>query len=112
MNWYSILKFAKCVTNKSSFPFEDPVVVVKVKGHAIRSALENGVSTYPALEGRFPQVAGLQYVFDPRLAPGKRLLNVTMNGKELDANQDVTLATRDYMCRGKGNLIYARLGLW
>ena len=36
------------------FPFEDPVVVIKVKGKAIWDALENGVSQYPALEGRIP----------------------------------------------------------
>jgi 5'-nucleotidase len=33
------------------FPFEDPVVVVRVKGADIWDALENGVSLYPALEG-------------------------------------------------------------
>ena len=35
------------------FPFEDPVVVIKVTGNAILEALENGVSSYPALEGMF-----------------------------------------------------------
>ena len=34
------------------FPFEDPVVVIRVTGKGIRGALENGVSLYPALEGR------------------------------------------------------------
>lgn len=33
------------------FPFEDPVVVIKVSGKALWEALENGVSLYPALEG-------------------------------------------------------------
>jgi 2',3'-cyclic-nucleotide 2'-phosphodiesterase (5'-nucleotidase family) len=33
------------------FPFEDPIVVIKVSGRAIWDALENGVSLYPALEG-------------------------------------------------------------
>jgi 2',3'-cyclic-nucleotide 2'-phosphodiesterase (5'-nucleotidase family) len=33
------------------FPFEDPVVVMKVSGKGIWDALENGVSLYPALEG-------------------------------------------------------------
>jgi 5'-nucleotidase len=36
------------------FPFEDPVVVMKVTGQAIWDALENGVSNYPALEGTHP----------------------------------------------------------
>lgn len=35
----------------SSFPFEDPVVVIQLKGKAIEEALENSVSAYPALEG-------------------------------------------------------------
>jgi 2',3'-cyclic-nucleotide 2'-phosphodiesterase (5'-nucleotidase family) len=34
------------------FPFEDPVVVIKVSGKDLREALENGVSLYPALEGQ------------------------------------------------------------
>lgn len=33
------------------FPFEDPVVVIKIKGEAVWDALENGVSMYPALVG-------------------------------------------------------------
>lgn len=33
------------------FPFEDPVVVIKVTGKAVLEALENGVGSYPALEG-------------------------------------------------------------
>jgi len=39
----------KDVTN--CFPFEDPVVVIKVSGKGLWDALENGVSLYPALEG-------------------------------------------------------------
>ncbi len=35
------------------FPFEDPVVVIKVSGRGIWDALENGVSLYPALEGQY-----------------------------------------------------------
>lgn len=34
------------------FPFEDPVVLLRVTGKAILDALENGVSLYPALEGK------------------------------------------------------------
>lgn len=36
----------------SCFPFEDPVVVIKVSGSKILEALENGLSKVPALEGR------------------------------------------------------------
>ena len=37
------------------FPFEDPVVVIKVSGKGIWDALENGLSLYPALEGKRSQ---------------------------------------------------------
>ena len=37
------------------FPFEDPIVVVKVSGAALVRAFENGVSKLPALEGSTPR---------------------------------------------------------
>lgn len=36
-------------------PMHDPLVVLEVSGQAIINALENAVSAYPKLEGRFPQ---------------------------------------------------------
>lgn len=36
-------------------PMHDPLVVLEVSGQAIIDALENAVSAYPKLEGRFPQ---------------------------------------------------------
>lgn len=35
----------------SSFPFEDPVVVIRVTGKILLEALENGVCKHPALDG-------------------------------------------------------------
>ncbi len=37
-------------------------------------ALENGVSQWPKLEGRFPQVSGLKFSFDPSKPPGSRVV--------------------------------------
>jgi 5'-nucleotidase len=34
----------------------DPMVLLEISGDALLEALENGVSQYPKLEGRFPQV--------------------------------------------------------
>ncbi|EGR45350.1 uncharacterized protein TRIREDRAFT_23209 [Trichoderma reesei QM6a] len=83
------------------FPFEDPVVFLRVKGQAIWDALENGVSLYPALEGRFPQVSGIEYEFNPSRPSGERILSVKINGKTYEPEKDYTLATRGYMGRGK-----------
>jgi len=46
-----------------SFPFEDPTVVVRVKGGAILQALENGVCHYPALEGAFIVVSDINWEY-------------------------------------------------
>lgn len=84
------------------FPFEDPCVVVIANGQAILDALENGVSTYPALEGRFPQVSNITFTFDPSLPPGKRITGEVLIGEEpIDLNKDYKLVTRGYMARGK-----------
>ncbi|KAI4125051.1 MAG: hypothetical protein LQ338_004491 [Usnochroma carphineum] len=83
------------------FPFEDPVVVVRVRGTAIRAALENGVSLVPALEGRYPQVSGLRFAYRLAATPGSRVRWVEIAGKPLDDERQYTVATRGYMGRGK-----------
>lgn len=84
------------------FPFEDPVVCLRVKGQAIWDALENGVSTYPALEGRFPQVSNIVFEFDPSREPGKRLNFMQIGGRPYNPEDVYVLVTRGYMGRGKG----------
>ena len=84
------------------FPFEDPVVCLKVKGQAIWDALENGVSTYPAQEGRFPQVSNIVFEFDARKESGKRLNFLQIGGRPYDPEAEYVLVTRGYMGRGKG----------
>lgn len=88
------------------FPFEDPIVVLKVTGKAIRGALENGVSMYPALEGRFPQVASIKFTFDPKRPVGDRVTEVDIAGDGYLPDKLYVLATRGYMGRGKGESLF------
>ncbi|KAF2739654.1 Metallo-dependent phosphatase [Polyplosphaeria fusca] len=83
------------------FPFEDPVVVMKVTGTALRLALENGVSNYPALEGRFPQVSNITFTADYSAPPHSRIVDVHIGSEPLDPEREYVLATRGYMGRGK-----------
>ncbi|KAI9808053.1 MAG: hypothetical protein M1827_007538 [Pycnora praestabilis] len=83
------------------FPFEDPVIVIKVDGKAIWDALENAVCKVPALEGRFPQVSNIQFEFDPAAPEGSRMMWMKIDGKQVDLEKDYALATRGYMGRGK-----------
>jgi len=83
------------------FPFEDPVIVLKVSGKGILEALENSVSLYPALEGRFPQVSNIFFEFHPKRPAGSRIQSVKIGTEPLDLNRDYVLATRGYMAHGK-----------
>ncbi|KAI0473198.1 Metallo-dependent phosphatase [Xylariaceae sp. FL0804] len=83
------------------FPFEDPVVVIKVTGQAIWDALENGLSQYPALEGRFPQVSNIKFAFDGSKPTGSRIVSATLGGRPIDMARKYVLVTRGYMARGK-----------
>lgn len=51
-------------------PGEDTVERIKMKGKLFIEALENGISTYPKYEGRWPCTSGLNFKFDPELPPG------------------------------------------
>ncbi len=83
------------------FPFEDPVIVIKVKGHAIRAALENSVCLVPALEGRYCQISGSRFCYNTTAEPGSRVQWVEVAGAPLDEERAYTVATRGYMGRGK-----------
>jgi 5'-nucleotidase len=84
-----------------SFPFEDPVIVIKVTGKGLLHAIENSVSAYPALEGRFPQVSSIEFEFDPNLPKMSRVKYVKIGAEPLDLDRMYTLVTRGYMGRGK-----------
>jgi 5'-nucleotidase, C-terminal domain len=83
------------------FPFEDPVVVLKITGRALCEAMENSVSLVPALEGRYPQVSNMVFEYNPSLPAGSRVQWLQVNGETVELEKKYTLATRGYMARGK-----------
>jgi 5'-nucleotidase len=54
----------------------------------LHEALENSVSQYPKLEGRFPQIAGIRFKFDASKPPGTRIKqsDILIQGKLIDYN--------------------------
>lgn len=81
-------------------PFANKVVKLAVSGAALRAALENGVSQVEKSAGRFPQVAGLRYRFDPAGPAGARIVSVEVGGKPLDPQATYSLATFDFISGG------------
>ena len=84
----------------TELPFGNRTVKLRLSGARIREALENGVSQVERVSGRFPQVSGLAFAFDPRKPAGSRILRVTVGGKALDLRGTYTLATVDFLARG------------
>ncbi|CAH1780293.1 unnamed protein product [Owenia fusiformis] len=87
----------------SILPMIDPMVVIEISGAAVIEALENGVSQYPALEGRFPQVAGISFGFDPNLPEGERVDrdHIRIQGEPLETERLYRLCTKHYLSLGK-----------
>lgn len=99
------------ITRKDVFawlPFGNVVVKVAVPGSAVRAALENGVSQVEAGGGRFPQVSGLRYTFNPTRPAGSRIVEVRVGDQPIGDTTIYTVATNDFMFRGGDG--YAMLG--
>jgi 2',3'-cyclic-nucleotide 2'-phosphodiesterase (5'-nucleotidase family) len=81
-------------------PFENRVLLLRVNGEQLLSALENGVSEYEQHTGRFPVVSGLQMSFDPRRPAGNRVVSVTVDGKPLSLDRTYSLAVNEFIAAG------------
>lgn len=57
-------------------PFQNTLSTFEVSGATLVEALENGASQYEEKAGRFLQVAGLKYTFDPAKPVGERVSDV------------------------------------
>jgi hypothetical protein len=79
------------------------MVVKEVTGEVVLELLENGVSKWPAHEGRFPQVSGIQFLFDPDQPPGQRVRGdaVKIHGDPLDLTKTYKMVTTAYLAKGK-----------
>lgn len=81
----------------------DPIAVLQATGSQIWKALENGVSQWPKLEGRFPQVSGCTFIFDPSKPPMQRIdpSNITIGEEKLVLDKQYRLTTKAYLASGK-----------
>ena len=114
----------------SIFPFDDPVIVIRLTRKQLLLALENGFSQVPKQEGRFPQVSNMRVRYDTTRPPGKRVVSVEVGPRAgekgtgfvnftavtpnpesatetqtlwrpLDPEESFTVATRAYLVAGK-----------
>jgi 5'-nucleotidase len=84
------------------FPFGNYIATTKMTGADVWKAIENGVSQYPSA-GRFPQISGFKFTFDPTKAAGSRVTSIkSLDGKDIpkDNSVEFTAATVDFMVSG------------
>ena len=90
-------------------PFGNVVVTLKVNGAELKTMLENGVSSMPAVNGRFPQISGLCFTYNISAAVGSRVTgavrqaaNGTCTGAAIDLTSVATyaIAENDFMASG------------
>jgi len=74
-------------------PFEDSLVVLELDGETIWTALEAGLETWPAQEGRFPVISGFRVVWDSRRPPGQRVLSVHLDPEISESTTDTPVHT-------------------
>jgi len=116
-----------CVSYKDILdlvPFQDPVIVKRMRGRHLIAAIEHSVANLPKLDGRFLHVSGLRYAFDATKPPSKRIVEIEINRysaaasaaeeeddektcapaphafTQIDADQFYSVASRQYTMNG------------
>lgn len=84
----------------TELPFGNIAVLVELKGSDLLAALENGVSRVADRAGRFPQVSGLRFAYDPAKPAGQRVLEATVGTEKLDPAKSYKVATIDFLLNG------------
>jgi 5'-nucleotidase len=86
-------------------PFQNTLSTFNIAGAGIVAALENGVSQVEEGAGRFPQVAGVRFSWDPKVAPNEgRIRSVEVREGDgwvpIDPEKVYIVATNNFMRNG------------
>jgi len=83
-----------------ALPFDNYIVAVRLTGTQLRETLEHGVSRIEEEAGRFPQVSGLTFTFNPSEPPGRRVKEILVSGRPIVLDQEYVVATHDFLAAG------------
>jgi 5'-nucleotidase / UDP-sugar diphosphatase len=84
----------------TELPFGNVTVMTELPGSQVLLALENAVSQHEKGAGRFVQVSGMTFAFDPSAEAGKRVSEVMVAGAPLAADTVYKVAVNDYILGG------------
>jgi len=96
-------------------PYGNYLTIIRLNGQQIMASLENGVSQAEQEAGRFPQVAGIRYTWNPNSPAGSRITAVEVKTGNLyqpiDLSASYSIATTDFLAGGgDGYTIFQEAG--
>ena len=77
----------------AELPLHDESILLEVTGDIILQTLEYGVNTTKDNKGRFPQVSGITFTYDPNAPAGKKIISANINGTPINPKAKYSLAT-------------------
>jgi 2',3'-cyclic-nucleotide 2'-phosphodiesterase (5'-nucleotidase family) len=89
-------------------PFGNTVVRFRIRGKDLVEGLEVTLSQIEQGTGRYPQVSGLCFSFDPQAPVGKRLLGVRVGEAPIDPERIYSVATNNFFASGGDGLAVIR----
>jgi 5'-nucleotidase / UDP-sugar diphosphatase len=84
----------------TELPFGNVTQVTELPGSQVLLALENAVSQVEKGAGRFAQVSGLTFTYDPTAEPGSRVSEVIIGSEPLNPDALYKVAVNDYILGG------------
>ena len=86
-------------------PFQNTLSTFQISGQGVIDALENGVSQVEEVKGRFPQVAGMTFTWDPSVAPNEGRITDVMVATDdglapIDPSATYLVVTNNYVRNG------------
>ncbi|TWU27908.1 choice-of-anchor I family protein [Novipirellula artificiosorum] len=94
----------------TTLAFNNGLVLMTLTQAELVGLLEHGVSAIPGVSGRFPQISGLRFSYDPALPVGSRIVNAAVydedgvvavslveNGDLVDTGELIRLVTLDFL---------------
>lgn len=93
-------------------PFGNSVVALESDRRRTPAMLEHGLAEVADAAGRFPQVSGLNLVYDPQVPAGQRLRELRIGGVAVNPARRYRLATTDIHRGGDGYDMPGRCACW
>ncbi|NNJ09134.1 multifunctional 2',3'-cyclic-nucleotide 2'-phosphodiesterase/5'-nucleotidase/3'-nucleotidase [Chloroflexales bacterium ZM16-3] len=81
-------------------PFGNTLATLDITGAQVKESVDNGVSQIESGAGRFPQIAGFSFTYDPSLPVGSRVTSVSYNGAPMDPAATFRVVTNNFMLTG------------